>query len=328
MKRTIRALAAAVLVSGTSAGAGLGQALPQGVTTRDVTFHSEFVALAATMYFPRGYSQSGSFPAVVLAPGWAMTADDIDRFGQRFAQRGLVAMVIDYRGWGDSGGFVTLAEKIYTDDRLRRHVVDDAQVRIRRGRIHPTQQMTDIKMAIAFLQGEPGVDRERIGLWGTGEAGGYVVSIAAIDPRVRAGVAHTPSIPGRGQPLTPPEISREHQQDWTQQARTGRGRTYEAHASGRAVTLDVETARAAVEFRPFHDLAEVPENFPLLFVVAGNEQRFDNREHAIAAAEALRGPTEIMTIANATFQDTFAGAAFDRAANAAADWLVRHLGAR
>jgi uncharacterized protein len=237
-------------------------------------------------------------------------------------------MVIDYRGWGESGGFVSLAEKIYSDDRLRRHVVEDVQVRIRRGRIHPTQQMTDIKMAIAYLQGEPGVDRDRIGLWGTGEAGGYVVSIAAIDPRVRAGVAHAPSIPGRGEPLAPPAISREHQQDWSQQARTGRGRTYEAEINGRQITIDVEAARAAAEFRPFHDLAEVPETFPLLFVLAADERRFDNREHGGAAAEALRGPAEVVTIAGATFVDTLAGAGFDRAANAAADWLVRHLGSR
>lgn len=56
----------------------------------------------------------------------------------------------------------------------------------------------DIRNAITFLQGEPGVDPERIGVWGTGVSGAHVVALAATDARVKAGVAVTPGTVGQG----------------------------------------------------------------------------------------------------------------------------------
>ena len=81
------------------------------------------------------------------------------------AQRGLVAVAIDYRGWGKSGAFIYLAEPVRWDDRLRfsQHT---AKVRLRRGRLIPEAQVIDIRNAITYIQGEPGVDATRIGVIG------------------------------------------------------------------------------------------------------------------------------------------------------------------
>ena len=53
----------------------------------------------------------------------------------------------------------------------------------------PEAQLIDIRNAITYIQGEPGVDATRIGVLGMGLAGAHVVAAAANDARVKAGVA-------------------------------------------------------------------------------------------------------------------------------------------
>jgi len=83
--------------------------LAEGVTAKEVTYYSDGVACYAKVFFPKGYSATGKTPGVVLAQGWAGTHFSIEKYGARFAERGLVAMVIDYRGWGSSDGFISQA---------------------------------------------------------------------------------------------------------------------------------------------------------------------------------------------------------------------------
>src|SRR5258705_10348224 len=78
--------------------------LAEGVTSKEVTYYSDGVACYAKLFFPKGYSATGKTPGVVLAQGWAGTHFSIEKYGARFAERGLVAMVIDYRGWGSREG--------------------------------------------------------------------------------------------------------------------------------------------------------------------------------------------------------------------------------
>src|SRR6266478_882004 len=83
--------------------------LAEGVTSKEVTYYSDGVACYAKLFFPKGFSATGKTPGVVLAQGWAGTHFSIEKYGSRFAERGLVAMVIDYRGWGSSDGFISQA---------------------------------------------------------------------------------------------------------------------------------------------------------------------------------------------------------------------------
>ena len=334
------------------------QDLPSGVTASEFWFFSEGVPCRGQIFYPRGYAETASMPAVVLANGWAGTARDSEPYAAGFAERGLVAMTFDYRGWGRSAGFVTLAEPIKSDDRLRVQQTV-ARVRLKRHRLIPAAQVDDIKAAVAYLQGEPGVDRDRIGLWGTSYAAGHLVSVAALDPRVKAGVAQVPVIAGHAQPLTPvihPPLVRA---DMVQRARTGQGATRETGASGLPTTrdessvetpvvdgtaaasaagegarpdigeptftIDLETDRLVAEYRPFQLLADVPETFPMLFIVAANDELIDNATNAYAAAEMLRGPTNVIEVPDTTHVDIHQGAPFEQAVTAAAEWFLQHL---
>ena len=80
--------------------------LAEGVTTREVTFYSDGIGCYGKIFFPKGFSAAGKTPGIVLGQGWAGNHFSIEKYGARFAERGMVAMVIDYRGWGSSDGYV------------------------------------------------------------------------------------------------------------------------------------------------------------------------------------------------------------------------------
>ncbi len=125
---------------------------------------------AAWLYRP---ARSGPRPCVVLAHGFGMTrACRLDAWARRFADAGFAALVFDYRGFGDSGG-------------MPRQVLDIAA------------QRADWRAAVAHARATPGVDADRVALWGTSFSGGHVLTVAADDPRVAAVVAQVPFVDGR-----------------------------------------------------------------------------------------------------------------------------------
>ena len=140
--------------------------------SKEVKFFSEAVQCYAKIYMPKGFTAEARPRQLSSRRQPGDTAASIDKYAAQLAARGIVAMAIDYRGWGKSGGFLYLAEPLRWDDRLRfsQHT---AKMRIRRGRSIPDAQILDIRNAISYLQGEPGVDRARIGFWGAGLAGGH-----------------------------------------------------------------------------------------------------------------------------------------------------------
>jgi dienelactone hydrolase len=287
--------------------------------TRDVHFYSEDVSCYGKLFLPDGFSASGKSPAVVLAPGWGETAASIEKYAAAFAQKGMVAMAIDYRGWGKSGGYLYLAENVRYDDRLRfsQHT---AKVHIRRRRLIPEDQITDIRNAISFLQGEPGVDRARIGIWGVDMAGGHVIAAAGIDPRIKAVVAQTPVIEGKDAPRKLSLPKADQQAVMIRLARNG-----EAPSTPVAATAmsGEETKLALAEYHPFWFADQIPQTTAVLFVVAEKDAKVDNEANAVATSKKLKGATEVKTIPGSTHP--MIGKTSEVAASAAADWFAKYL---
>ncbi|HWZ30084.1 MAG TPA: alpha/beta hydrolase [Bryobacteraceae bacterium] len=267
--------------------------LAQGQNIKEIRFYSENVQCYAKIFLPAGFTADGKSPAVVLAPGWGETAASIEKYAARFAEKGMVAMAIDYRGWGKSGGYVYLAESVRFDDRLRfsQHT---AKVRIRRKRLIPDDQVDDIRNAISYLQGEPGVDRSRIGVWGTGMSGGHAMVIAGIDPRIKAVVALAPVIGGKDVPrqLSKPEFQ-------ATQVKLAR-----ADSAAAALMSSEETRIALAEYHPFWFVSQIPQTVAVLFLVEAND-----KSDAVAASKVLKGPTEVKP----------------NAADAATEWFAKYL---
>ncbi len=291
--------------------------LPDGVAAKDIRFYSEGIECYGKLFTPKGFSSESKVPAVVLAPGWGETAASIEKYATHFAARGLVAMVIDYRGWGRSGGFLQMVDPVKTDDRLRFSQMT-ARVRIHRKRLIPQQQILDIRNALYYLQGEPGVDRARVGVWGIDIAGGHVIVIAATDARIKAAVAQTPVIEGKDTPRKASTPAGELLLAEQKRARAG-------YTPATRASADVETRLALAEYHPFWYVEQVPQKTAVLFVIAEKDTKIKHETNAIAASKLLRGPTNVVSVPGVTHAQIDSGAAFDTAANAAADWFLKHL---
>lgn len=304
--------------------------LAAGVTAKEVTYFSDGVACYAKIFYPKGFSATGKTPGVVLGQGWAGTHFSIEKYGARFAERGLVALVIDYRGWGSSDPFISQAQStIATADPSqaldgKRVIKTKMDVVLMRTRLLPMKMVDDYRNAISYLQGEPGIDPERIGVWGSSYAGGHSIVTAALDARVKAVAVQVPAVAGKGSQPGPVPIRGAQLEDAIKRARTGHGGEYETGFSVRRM-VDIETQQAVAEYRPFHYLKAVGER-PVLFIVAEKEQLMNNRDHAYAAMEVLTGPKKLVSVPSITHFEMYINEAFEISSNTAAEWFREHLG--
>jgi len=112
-------------------------------------------------------------PCVVMAHGFSGTKDTaLLGFAEPFAAAGLDVLVFDYRGFGESEG-------------------------VPRQDVSISRQRQDYHAAIAAARHLPGVDPDRIVLWGTSYAGGHVIAVAARDQRIAAVISMNPAVDGR-----------------------------------------------------------------------------------------------------------------------------------
>lgn len=115
-------------------------------------------------------------PCVVMGHGFGATRDSgLLPFAARFAGAGADVLVFDYRGYGDSAG---------TDDPA---LAQD---------VHHGRHRADYHAAVAHARALPGVDRERIVLWGSSYSGGHVVPVAAADGQVAAVISQGAAMDG------------------------------------------------------------------------------------------------------------------------------------
>ena len=304
--------------------------LADGVTSKEVTYYSDGVACYAKIFFPKGFAAAGKTPGIVLGQGWAGTHFSIEKYAARFAERGLVAMAIDYRGWGSSDGFLSQAQGTVSkgdveptrDDKRITNI--KADIILKRTRLIPMKQVEDYRNAISYLQGEAGVDPERIGVWGSSFAGGNVIVTAALDSRVKAVVGQVPAISGKDSAVGPVPLRGRLLEDAIKRARTGQGGEFETGFSTRRM-VDVETNQMIAEYRPFQYLKAVGDR-PVLLIPAEKDELINNRANAYAAMEVLTGPKKLIEVPGITHFEMYINEAFEISSNAAANWFREHLG--
>ena len=322
-------------VTGKPMKTGLGPSdyaytMPEGVTTREVAYYSDGVACYAKIFFPRGFDAGAKpgTPAVVLGQGWAGTHVSIEKYAARFAERGLVAMAIDYRGWGNSDGYARLLSPVNLGggmerDENRHQIVENATVWIKRTRLLAKDQQEDYRNAISYIQGEPGVDRERIGVWGSSYAGGNSLAVAGQDARVKAIAVQVPGIGGNPDGTPPMSLTGAMLDDAIQRARTGQGAEMWTGFS-RTLLVDSEQAAANRENNTLQWAKNIGER-PFMVIVAEHEELIDNERAGKAALAFAKGPKEYVVVPDVTHFEIYSGEAFETASEAAARWFVTHL---
>ena len=131
----------------------------------DVWFNSGSDRISAWLYRP---ASDGDAPLLVMAHGLgAVRTMRLDAYAERFCEAGYACLVFDYRNFGDSEG----APRQLLDIRM---------------------QLQDWTVAVAYARTLPGIDPNRIGLWGTSFGGGHVIATAARLPGIAAVVSQCP----------------------------------------------------------------------------------------------------------------------------------------
>ncbi len=163
---------------------GPGVAAAAGVERRAVDIWSDGTRMAGDLWLPAGFGDGTKRPAILLTHGWGGKRSHLnDSYAPKFANAGFVVLTFDYRGWADSD-----SRLVMIGDQPQPGTDGEVTVRARAIRevVDPRDQVRDISSALDYLNGEEGVDGERIGIWGTSYSGGHVIYLGAHDDRIAA----------------------------------------------------------------------------------------------------------------------------------------------
>lgn len=291
-------------------------AMAASIEQRDAEIFSDGVRLHARIYHPE--SATEPLPTIVMSHGWGGTAAGLAQTAANFAAAGYFVIAFDYRGWGESDSRVILiapAPAQKTENGFT------AKVREVREVIDPIEQAADIFNVIHWAMGESSVDKTRVRLWGTSFSGGLVVHVAAREPRIRALVSQVGYL-GQSIVDSPSAWVDERRSAATRRAR---GETGYPRPGARVVgkLKGAPIGEKFLLYAPIEDVERI-KDCAMLFIAAGHEELFDNREHAQLAHERATEPKKYVVIPNITHYDIYAEAR-DQATALAIDWFDKHL---
>lgn len=133
------------------------------VTVERVTFKNRIsIDVAGDLYMPRNIDPSKKYKAIVVGHTFTGIKEQTSGLhAQKLAELGYITLAFDASFWGDSGGMPRNIEV-------------------------PEIRVEDFSAAVDFLSNHALVDPNSIGGLGICGGGGYVVSAAAIDHRIKA----------------------------------------------------------------------------------------------------------------------------------------------
>lgn len=288
---------------------------PDDVSFRAADIQSEGTRMAAEVFAPKT-PKSEKLPTILMSHGWGGTAASLRPDAIAFARASYLVITFDYRGWGESDSRLVLAGK-KTESKDGQLVAEVKEVR---EVVDPIDQTTDILNAIHWAVGEKQCDPQRIGLWGSSFSGGHVVFVSARDPRVRAFVSQVGSMDGRWA-ITSPQM---RQLTFSQGTARARGQIGYPKPREKFGTLTgAPVLEKFVGYAPIEDIDRC-ENVAKLFIIAENEELFDNKDHAILAHERASGIKKLVTIPDIKHYGVY-NEARGRAQKEAIAWFDQYL---
>ncbi len=134
-----------------------------GVKVEKVSFPNRFfINVAGNIYFPPNYDANKKYAAIVVGhPFGGVKEQTSGLHAQKMAERGYITLAFDASHYGESGGYPRYIES-------------------------PETRVEDFSAAVDFLSNHKNVNTEAIGVIGICGGGGYSVSAAQIDHRIKA----------------------------------------------------------------------------------------------------------------------------------------------
>lgn len=158
------ALTAVLLLPHLSLAAGKPATASKATEVRveSVTFDNDGIVMAGNLHLPKGFDESGRYPAVITVhPGGGVKEQTAGVYAQRLAEQGFVALAFDASHQGASGGMPR-----FLDD--------------------PMKRVGDIYSAVDYLTSLPYVDANRIGALGICAGSGIAIKAASLERRIKA----------------------------------------------------------------------------------------------------------------------------------------------
>ena len=293
------------------------------VLQRDITLWSDGTRLSGVLLYPKDRPDGRKLPAIVLCNGWGGTKAFLMRSGiaPRFAAAGYVVINYDYRGWGESDSRLVVRDEMPEPD-------EDGYVTVKtqavREVVDPVDQQKDIDAAVSYVHGNPMVDPERLGIWGTSFGGGHVIYRAAHDRRVACVVAQVGSMPDDWTKRYPAGL----RSVYKQKAARARGLTDPAPQGGGSpgeLRGTPYSERIAL-FNPgqYADRVRVPT----LLIDAEKEHYFKIEENSGRVHRILKEngvPTEYHVLEGKKHYDVYSGPLLDEVMKLEIAWFDRYL---
>lgn len=129
---------------------------------KKVTFTNSNLKMAGNLYLPANMVESKKYPAIVCThPGGGVKEQTAGLYAQKLAEQGFIALAFDASHQGESEG-----QPRFLED--------------------PAQRVEDIRSAVDYLTTLSFVDAQRIGALGICAGGGYTLSAAQSEHRIKA----------------------------------------------------------------------------------------------------------------------------------------------
>jgi hypothetical protein len=239
-------------------------------------------------------------------------------------KEGFVVLTFDYRGWGESDCKLMMTGPMPKPDEKGLVTV---QARPVRWQMDLADQTLDIRCALSFLSGEPCVDAQHIGIFGTSYGGGLVSWVAGHDPRVKCVVAQVPGMGGGRGPA-----AAKYAYDLAM--KQARGETEPVPIETGKLTGKMATY-AQMRVNPAKSLGYAPVEAsetitaPTLIMVAEKEDLMSNERNGKAAFDILTKNhvlCQYHVLPGIGHYGVYSGEGFKEATRLAAEWFKRLLG--
>ncbi len=290
--------------------------IPENVRRRKITIWSRGVALDGDVFGPVDLSDDEKIPAVVLSHGIGGDKNTTERYAAKFAEARMMALTFTHASWGDSRGQLLALER---QENVKSRQIFEARVTEVRDLLDPIDWVDSFRACIDYIVGEPHVDVNRIGAWGTSYGGGTALYVTAIDNRVKALSIQVPAVFN-----LPASMSELASQRATQIARGEFDAVPQSEDQLPSLNGTPHFARMA----QYHVGDKVHDvTVPTLILDAANEEMFNIAESGGRAHQILKDKgvdTHYEVLPDIDHYGIYFGG-FDRGSALALEWFQRHL---
>ena len=133
------------------------------VNTETVKFKNAYgMEVVGTLFTPKEMENGKKYDALIVGhPFAAVRQQAANLYATKMAEAGFVALSFDQSFWGESSGTP-------------------------RGAVLPDVYAENFSAAVDFLETQPFVDRDKIGVIGICGSGGFAIAATKVDPRIKA----------------------------------------------------------------------------------------------------------------------------------------------